>query len=58
MIQVVLQGPVLGSLSFNIYLSDLLFTVKEIGVCSFLDDTTALSVIKVMRGFKRVRGKY
>ena len=31
---------VLGSLLFNIYLNDLLFFLKDIGICNFADDTT------------------
>ena len=38
--QGVLQGYVLGSLPFNIYLNDLFFAIKDIEVCNFADDTT------------------
>ena len=34
------QGSVLGPLLFNIYLIDLFYTLKEIEVCNFADDTT------------------
>ena len=34
------QGPVLGSLFFNIFINDLLLAVKESEVCNFADDTT------------------
>ena len=34
------KGLVLGSLLFNIYLNDLFFFLKDIGICNFADDTT------------------
>ena len=34
------QGSVLGPLLFNIYLNDLIFFLKDVGLCNFADDTT------------------
>ena len=34
------QGSVLGPLSFNIYINDLLLSVQETDICNYTDDTT------------------
>ena len=34
------QGSVLGLLLFKIYLNDLFFFLKDVGICNFADDTT------------------
>ena len=34
------QGSVLRPLLFNIYLSDLFFLEKDVGICNFADNTT------------------
>ena len=34
------QGSVLGPLSFNIYINDLLLSIPETDICNYADDTT------------------
>ena len=38
------QGSVLGLLLFKIYLNDLFFFLKDVGICNFADDTTTLHI--------------
>ena len=35
------QGSVHRPLLFNIYMNDLFFFLKDVGICNFADDTTA-----------------
>ena len=41
------QGSVLGPLHFNVYLNDLFFLLKDVGICNFADDTTTHILTKV-----------
>ena len=34
------EGSVLGLLLFNVYLNDLFFFLRDVGICNFADDTT------------------
>ena len=38
------QVSVLGLLLFKIYLNDLFFFLKDVGICNFADDTTTLHI--------------
>ena len=40
LIQGVLQGSVLGSLLFNIYLNDHFYILNKVDICNYADDTT------------------
>ena len=35
----VLQGSVLGTLLFNTYINDMIFTIEQTSVCNYSDDT-------------------
>ena len=39
-ILVVLQGSVLKSISFNVFITDLLISINEVDICNFADNTT------------------
>ena len=42
------QGSVLGPILFNIFINDLMLTVKECSICNFADDNTLYSMNKTL----------
>ena len=44
----VLQGSILGPLSFNIFVADLFFTINDIDIASYADDNNHILLLIIL----------